>query len=79
MKRDIFYFIEMRYCDDYDTDKYRDINRKFLHTFAGLVRELHIREKDRFIPVIYYLETGITKYENIFLVERECANRKKIL
>ena len=76
-ERDVFYFVEMKYCDDHDTGKYRDINRKFLYTFAGLVRMLRIREKNKFIPVIYYLEDGLIKYENVFLVEGENVLRGK--
>ena len=75
----VFYFFEMKYCDDHDTGKYQAINRKFLYTFAGLVRELRVRSKDMFIPIIYYLEDGLIKYENIFLVEGENVLRGKQL
>ena len=70
-EKDVFYFVEMKYCDDHDTGKYRSIIRKFLYTFAGLIRELRIRDRNRFIPIIYYLEDGLVKYKNIFLVEGE--------
>ena len=70
-ERDVFYLVEIKYCDDHDTGKYRNIIRKFLYTFAGLIRELRIRDRNRFIPIIYYFEDGLIKYENIFLVEGE--------
>ena len=35
---DNFVYVEIKYNDDHDTGKFADINRKFIKTFAGLVR-----------------------------------------
>jgi len=68
-----YYYIEVKYCDDHDTGKFVSINRKFLYTFAGLIHELSIRgkihDKDDIIPILYYFDDGLKKYENVFLIE----------
>lgn len=64
------YYLEVKYNDDHDTGKYIDINRKFIKTYAALIRELRINEtnKDKFIPILYYLNEKILK-GNIYIPE----------
>jgi len=81
--RDRYYYIEVKYCDDHDTGKFVSINRKFLYTFAGLIHELRIHgkihSKDDIVPILYYFEDGLKKYENVFLIEGTNVLRGKQL
>jgi hypothetical protein len=82
-----YYYIEVKYCDDHDTGKFVSINRKFLYTFAGLIHELWIHGKihskdnikDNIVPILYYFEDGLKKYENVFLIEGTNVLRGKQL
>jgi len=49
-----YVYVEIKYNDDHDTGKFADINRKFIKTFAGLVNELKIDDKNQLKPVLYY-------------------------
>lgn len=49
-----YVYVEIKYNDDHDTGKFVDINRKFIKTFAGLVNELGIVEKNQLKPILYY-------------------------
>ncbi|MDY6119793.1 MAG: hypothetical protein SPI03_00425 [Campylobacter sputorum] len=40
-KNNKIYYLEIKYNDDHDTGKFMDINRKFIKTYAYLVRELN--------------------------------------
>jgi len=63
-----YFYIETKYNDDHDTGKFKDINRKFLKTFAGLVNKFQIKEKNNFIPIIYYFNENV-RYKDIYLKE----------
>jgi hypothetical protein len=73
-----YYYVELKYNDDHDTGKFKDINRKFLKTFAGLVRKLKIKNKSKFIPVLYYFNQHI-RYNNKYLKEHINIMRSKEL
>lgn len=66
-KEDIHYYIEVKYNDDHDTGKYMDINRKFLKTYAGLVRKFGFRGIDGFKPVLYYFNPYRRYYPSYYL------------
>jgi len=63
-----YYYIETKYNDDHDTGKFKDINRKFLKTYAGLVHELGIKNRDNFSPIIYYFNENI-RYKDVYFKE----------
>ncbi|MCK9596793.1 restriction endonuclease [Candidatus Pacearchaeota archaeon] len=73
-----YYYVELKYNDDHDTGKFKDINRKFLKTFAGLVRKLKIKNKSKFIPILYYFNQH-TRYNNKFLEEHVNIMRSREL
>jgi hypothetical protein len=62
------YYVETKYNDDHDTGKFVDINRKFLKTFAGLVKTLKIKDTKLLKPILYYLTKKIMK-GNIYVPE----------
>lgn len=64
------YYVEIKYNDDHDTGKFRDINRKILKTYAYLVRELKIYDKDKFKPMLLYFTNKRMK-GNIYIPENE--------
>lgn len=66
----ITYYVEMKYNDDHDTGKFIDINRKLLKTYAYLVRELKIYDKDKFKPMLFYFTNKRMK-GNIYIPENE--------
>ena len=49
-----YVYVEKKYNDDHDTGKFADINRKFIKTFARLVNELGIDDKNHLKPILYY-------------------------
>lgn len=65
----IFYYIEVKYNDDHDTGKFVDINRKFIKTYAGLVKKLNIRQVTQLKPILYYFTKKIMK-GNIYVPEK---------
>lgn len=67
-RSDTLYYLETKYNDDHDTGKYVDINRKFIKTYAGLVRELKIKDIVQLKPILYYLTPKIMK-GNIYVPE----------
>lgn len=69
-KTDITYYVEIKYNDDHDTGKFIDINRKLLKTYAYLVRELKIYDKDKFKPMLFYFTNKRMK-GNIYVPENE--------
>jgi hypothetical protein len=73
-----YYYVELKYNDDHDTGKFKDINRKFLKTFAGLVRKLKIKDKSKFTPILYYFNQH-TRYNNKYLKEHVNIMRSKEL
>lgn len=47
-------YLEIKYNDDHDTGKFVDINRKFLKTYAGLINEVQLTERNTLKPILYY-------------------------
>ena len=66
----ITYCVEIKYNDDHDTGKFININRKLLKTYAYLVRELKIYDKDKFRPMLLYFTNKRMK-GNIYIPEDE--------
>ena len=62
--------MEIKYNDDHDTGKFIDINRKLLKTYAYLVRELKIYDKNKFRPMLFYFTNKRMK-GNIYIPENE--------
>jgi len=77
-KKGTYYYIELKYNDDHDTGKFVDINRKFLKTYAGLVRSLEIKDVKRLKPILYYFNQKIMK-GNIYVPEDAYIYRGKKL
>ena len=69
-KTGITYYAEIKYNDDHDTGKFRDISRKLLKTYAYLVRELKIYDKNKFRPILVYFTNKKMK-DNDFVPEEE--------
>jgi len=67
-KSNIYYYVEVKYNDDHDTDKFVGINRKFLKTYAGLVKKLGIKNTKQLKPILYYLNRKVMK-GNIYVPE----------
>ena len=67
-KSNIYYYVEIKYNDDHDTDKFVGINRKFLKTYAGLAKKLDIKDVKRLKPILYYLNRKVMK-GNIYVPE----------
>jgi cupin superfamily acireductone dioxygenase involved in methionine salvage len=70
----IIYYVETKYNDDHDTGKFVDINRKLLKTYAYLVRELGIYDKNKFKPMLFYFTNKRMK-GNIYIPENETIYR----
>jgi len=51
-----------------------DINRKFIKTYAGLVKILNIKDKNFLKPILYYLMKKIMK-GNIYVPEEKYIYR----
>lgn len=73
-----YIYVEIKYNDDHDTGKFSDINRKFLKTFAGLVRKYGIKDKTKVSPILYYFNQH-RRYKNKYLKEHEMIMRSKEL
>lgn len=71
-----YVYVEIKYNDDHDTDKFIGINRKFLKTFALLVRELGIKDLSEIKPVLMYFNNKKLK-GNIYLPESQAVYRGK--
>jgi len=68
------YFVETKYNDDHDTGKFVDINRKFIKTYAGLIKTLKIKDTKSLKPILYYLTKKVMK-GNIYVPEGEYIYR----
>lgn len=66
-KTEIYYYIEVKYNDDHDTGKFKDINRKALKTYAGLVNDIEINNKDKFRFMLYYFNPHKRYYPSPYL------------
>lgn len=73
-----YIYVEIKYNDDHDTGKFKDINRKFLKTFAGLIRKFKITDRKQITPILYYFNQH-TRYNNQYLKEHEMIMRSKEL
>lgn len=71
-----YVYIEIKYNDDHDTDKFKGINRKVLLTYALLVRELHIADTSSLVPCLMYFNNKTMK-SNIYLPEVTVIYRGK--
>lgn len=67
-KSGVYYYVELKYNDDHDTGKFVDINRKFLKTYAGLIKMLGVKDTKQLKPILYYLNRKIMK-GNIYVPE----------
>lgn len=74
--KDMIYYVEIKYNDDHDTGKFVDINRKLLKTYAYLVRELKIYDKEKFRPILFYFTNKRMK-GNIYIPEKEIYRGKR--
>jgi hypothetical protein len=72
----IYYYLEIKYNDDHDTGKFVDINRKFIKTAAYLIKELDIKELEKFKPIIFYFNNKKMK-GNIYVPEKTNIYRGK--
>ncbi len=70
----VFYYVEVKYNDDHDTGKFVDINRKFIKTYAGLVKKLNIQNISELKPILYYFNRKIMK-GNIYVPEKKYIYR----
>ncbi len=71
-----YVYVEIKYNDDHDTDKFIGINRKFLKTYALLVRELGIKDLSEIKPILMYFNNKKMK-GNIYLPENLAIYRGK--
>ena len=69
-KKGQIYYVEIKYNDDHDTDKFIALNRKIIKTYAYLVREFGVDIK----PILFYFNNKKMK-GNIYLPEDECIYR----
>lgn len=76
IKTKIIYYVEIKYNDDHDTGKFTDINRKFIKTYAYLVKELKIKDITEFQPILFYFTNKKMK-GNIYLPETKSIYRGK--
>ncbi|MDY4281179.1 MAG: restriction endonuclease [[Pasteurella] mairii] len=67
------YFLEVKYNDDHDTGKFVDINRKFIKTYAYLVREF---PKNKIKPILFFFNNKKMK-GNIYIPELTNIRRGK--
>lgn len=49
-----YYYLEVKYNDDYDTEKLVDINRRFIKTSAYLIKDLNITSIEHFKPILFF-------------------------
>ena len=70
----VLYFVETKYNDDHDTGKFVNINRKFIKTYAGLIKTLKIKDIKSLKPILYYLTKKVMK-GNIYVPEGEYIYR----
>lgn len=70
------YYLESKYNDDHDTGKFVDINRKFIKTYAYLVREFEIKNADDLVPMLFFFTNKKMK-GNIYVPEKSNIRRGK--
>ena len=64
----INYFLELKYNDDHDTDKFININRKLIKTYIGICNYLEIYDLNKFKLILYYMTPKRMK-GNIYIPE----------
>lgn len=69
----IVYYLEVKYNDDHDTGKFVDINRKFIKTYAYLVRKL---PNTQIKPILFFFNNKKMK-GNIYVPENTNIRRGK--
>lgn len=69
----VIYYLEVKYNDDHDTGKFVDINRKFIKTYAYLVREFPDTEIK---PILFFFNNKKMK-GNIYVPENTNIRRGK--
>lgn len=69
----VIYYLEVKYNDDHDTGKFVDINRKFIKTYAYLVREL---PNAKIEPILFFFNNKKMK-GNIYVPENTNIRRGK--
>lgn len=72
-KTEVIYYLEVKYNDDHDTGKFVDINRKFIKTYAYLVREL---PNAKIKPILFFFNNKKMK-GNIYIPESTNIRRGK--
>ncbi len=75
-KTNVIYYLESKYNDDHDTGKFVDINRKFIKTYAYLVRELDIKTTNDLVPILFFFTNKKMK-GNIYVPENTNIKRGK--
>lgn len=72
------YYLECKYNDDHDTGKFVDINRKFIKTYAYLVKEFNIDENciQKLTPILFFFTNKKMK-GNIYIPEKTNIRRGK--
>lgn len=68
------YYLEIKYNDDHDTGKFVDINRKFIKTYAYLVNEFNIKDKNDLVPILFFFTNKKMK-GNIYVSEKSNIRR----
>lgn len=68
------YYLESKYNDDHDTGKFVDINRKFIKTYAYLVREFGIDNIEDLVPILFFFTNKKMK-GNIYVPEKTNIRR----
>lgn len=69
----VIYYLEVKYNDDHDTGKFVDINRKFIKTYAYLVREF---PNAKIEPILFFFNNKKMK-GNIYVPENTNIRRGK--
>ena len=72
----IIYYLEVKYNDDHDTGKFIDINRKFIKTYAYLIKELNIKKSEEIVPILFFFTNKKMK-GNIYIPEKLNIKRGK--
>ncbi|UXZ05220.1 HinfI family type II restriction enzyme [Moraxella nasicaprae] len=69
----VIYYLEVKYNDDHNTGKFVDINRKFIKTYAYLVREF---PNAKIEPILFFFNNKKMK-GNIYVPENTNIRRGK--
>ncbi len=64
------FYLEVKYNDDHDTDRFSALNRKFIKSYIGVCNILEIYDKNKIKPILYYLNKKKMK-GNIYTPEQE--------